>query len=563
MSNKLTRLRRHQLTGSLALACSLLLLTGCGGGSSRSNTPVAAPPAPAIPETLAVSDSLPAVSATAVDPTLSDLTISHLGFSDLALQVSGPCTLGTLVRRDLEDLSTLNFPQLMDHKLRCASLGVNARVAIELEGQRTNGAAYAVQLTFDTGVGNQPRLFELDAVQSPRATVDSLFDDYLTNALVPELDLATATEVLVSAALTALVDDAWEELTDTVALYGASSRRVSYPSRDPLGNAADRLTGLVAAPDSSAPFTPRDRVIVLAHSTGSTPGDLDPTNAWYVLANVLAAKGYLVVAADNWGRGATADEPETYLIANRTAANSVDFLQAVLADSRYAAFVPASGITNLTIVGYSQGGHSAMALWQLLATQGPANLVVSDVFAGGAPHNLFQTVNGVLEQVAGRCAGGDYCRFVDEEASLSLATDRIIPGFINYLKTGLVATEVVAGDALAPPFVTGFLDRLPRFDPFKILLQQSSFTNISNPLEVFGSSAARLFLYHAPRDRLVPAANTQELNAVLAPLGTVTLLNEVCDLDAFDAIFNLTDTVGIIHVLCGISMIDDVVRRLR
>ncbi|MFK7914010.1 MAG: alpha/beta hydrolase family protein, partial [Pseudomonadales bacterium] len=511
-------LARGGQRSGLAL-CSLLALCACGGGgSSSAPAPVVPPPAAVVAQPLELQDSLPGTGATAVDPALTDLTLSHLGFSDLQLRVSGPCSVTQVVRRRLESLSTAAFSELLDHKLRCSGLETNASVEVTLDGQRDNGDAYTAQLTFGTGVGSVAQIVELDAVLSPRATVDSLFDTYLANALLPELDLRAATEALIGGALSLLVDDAWTQLTDTTALFGAGSRRVSYPSRDPLGNAADRLTGLVAAPDTSSAFVPRDQVIVLAHSTGSTPGDLDPTNAWYVLANVLAAQGYLVVAADNWGRGDTADAAETYLMANRTAANSLDFLQAVLADSRYADFVATSGPTAVTIVGYSQGGHSAMALWQLLATQGPDNLVVRDVFAGGAPHNLFRTFKGVLEQVDGRCNDDDYCRNVDPDATVSFATRRILPGFLSYTDTGLVESEVIDGDALAPAFVTSFLEQESRLDPLKILLQQNSFTNLVDPLAVFGDDGARLFLYHAPRDRLVPAANTVELEALLGPV---------------------------------------------
>lgn len=36
-----------------------------------------------------------------------------------------------------------------------------------------------------------------------------------------------------------------------------------------------------------------------------------------------------------------------------------------------------------------------------------------------------------------------------------------------------------------------------------------------------------------------------------------------CNINSYEAIFNLTDTVGIIHTLCGLSMIDEVITELR
>lgn len=543
------------------LSAASQLLIGCGGGgSSRSEPPPAAAPPP---QALTVADSLPVAGAVTVDPELRDATVSHLGFADLQVTVSGPCSAATVIRRQLEDLSNATFPELLDHKLRCTGLAANASVSIEVAGERANGDRYETELAFSTGVGSVQQLTDLDAVLSPRATIDALFDDYLANALLPELNLAAATEALLQAALSTLADDAWARLTDPGSIYGANARRVSYPSRDPQGNAADRLTGLVAAPDTSGAVTPRDQVIVLAHSTGSTPGDLDPTNAWYLLANVLAAQGYLVIAADNWGRGDTSDAAETYLLANRTAANSADFLQAVLADPRFASFLPDSSDIAVAIVGYSQGGHSALALWQLLTTQGPANLSVSEVYAGGGPYNLYRTFKGVLEQVDGRCGGAPYCRYVDDDTTIGFATDRILPGYLDYTDIALTAPEVIAGDALAPAFVTGFLDSEAAFDALKILLQQNSFTNLTNAAQIFGQGATRLFLYHSPFDRLVPEINTRELNDLLAPALAVEYLDSVCDSSTYETIFNLTEVVGVSHTLCGLSMIDDVVQRLR
>ena len=134
---------------------------------------------------------------------------------------------------------------------------------------------------------------------------------------------------------------------------------------------------MAAAPS----FVPRDKMIVLMHATSSTPSEQDPADAWFILANQFASRGYLVVAADNYGRGGTAEAPETYLLANRTARNTHHLVTAVMNNNTYDSVYDGNAVT---IIGYSQGGHSAIAYYQHLASH-QTNIDVQEVYAGGAP----------------------------------------------------------------------------------------------------------------------------------------------------------------------------------
>ena len=233
-------------------------------------------------------------------------------------------------------------------------------------------------------------------------------------------------------------------------------------------------------------------------------------------------------------------------------------MRAVLDDGDYAEFVDRSGPVPISVIGYSQGGHSAIAVAESVVSSGWQEVTLERVYAGAGPYNLYQTVRGVVVHVDGSCNGGAYCRYVDAETTVPFATDRVMPGYVEYLDTGLGLADVVDGGTLAGGFVSAFLDNSADLDSLKLALQQSSFTNVLNPAAAYGGSAARVVLYHSPFDRLVAEANTEELAAVLEPSLDVDYRAGLCSGDAYESIFLATDFVGINHALCGLAMVNDV-----
>ena len=101
-----------------------------------------------------------------------------------------------------------------------------------------------------------------------------------------------------------------------------------------------------------------------------------------------------------------------------------------------------------------------------------------------------------------------------------------------------------------------------QFLQMKSLLQLNSFTDINN-LEDIVNANVKIHLYHSEFDRLVPAANTAELVSILEAAMTVDHHQSRCNSAGYEAIFNLTDRVGFIHTLCGLSVLNDVLGDLR
>ena len=519
--------------------------------------------APTGPEAVSLLDAVPASDA-AVEPGSADLRMAHLGAPGSTFRYKGGCQpSGLVLRRSLVHLSTPRPVQAFDHHLHC-QLDADSAHALTVEIE-DGPDQYQAALAFTTTAPEEgPRLRVQQTQELSRDDVNRLFRRYVEDALVDDIESRLARR-----AAAELVDQlarrTWRDLRSPGAAHGVVAQRVSYVSRTPSGARSDALTGLVAMPNAPEQgFEPRDRVVILSHATGSTPSALRFADTWFVLAAMLAGRGFLVVAADNWGRGeGTSDQPETYLMGHRTAANSLDLVRAVLADAAYRRFQPvreAGQRADAAIFGYSQGGHSAFALWLAAQTRG-APINVRELHVGGAPFDLHRTLRGTLQAVAGRCDGNPWCRHVDESV-VPYATGRILPGFLAYANTGLTPEDAIDDDALRADFVAGMLGADARFDVLKALLQLNSFTNLVGLEDAIASDTA-IHLYHSPYDRLVPRQNAVRVEQALAPHFDVAFHRGECASGVYEALFELTSRIGVLHAVCGMEVADEVLQALR
>ena len=540
---------------------------GDGGNSPGGTSPVVVPP----PEPITLLDTIPAQDAI-VDPATSGVNIIHVADPGWRFTYSGGCgTAGVAVHRSLTDLSTGNANHLLDHKLDCDFADFSA-YSVTVDALADDGRRYRGALDFSTRRGGGEPLTVLDHVVTPQSEVDELFVRYLEDSLLDDIE-PHLLAVVVSRIVGEIAERSWTELSAR-ATYGAIVHSVSYPSRNPAGEPS-LLTGLVAMPDvaaasvSAGSFERKDRVVILNHATGSTPGSLSATGGGQLLANLIASRGYLVIAPDNWGRGGSAgdaasgtDQPETYLMANRVANNTLDMVVAVLASDDYRLFHDPTQDADVSIVGYSQGGHSAVGVW--LANQvGKTGIRVRELYSGGGPHDLHRTFRGSLQQLNGTCDGSPWCPTVDTDTILRYLADRILPPLLAYADVGLERSVVFDGDTLAGDFITGMLDGDARYDTLKTMLQLNSFTNIIDPAETIASRDGRIHLYHSPFDRLVPQRNTRDLMDLLSPEFDVAFHDGECDSDLYELLSATISRGGVVHALCGIEMFDEVLKDFR
>lgn len=196
--------------------------------------------------------------------------------------------------------------------------------------------------------------------------------------------------------LNAVLSDEVAAFTDLPALgvsfpqakYGVKLYRVVYPSVIPeLGNRPTLASGLVAIPDSGATQMP---VVSYQHGTvfskTAVPSSPEESFETRLMLAQFAAQGYMVIAADYFGKGQSADW-DSYLVKGSTQQACLDLYYAAQAISA------ALGIeqTALFVSGWSQGGWATLAFLHRLESLG---IEVRAAAPMAAPSDLYAAISG-------------------------------------------------------------------------------------------------------------------------------------------------------------------------
>ena len=134
-------------------------------------------------------------------------------------------------------------------------------------------------------------------------------------------------------------------------------------------------------PDGVTPTTLSGAIVMttLKYGCPSHDDDLDAEAA------ICFTHKYIMVAVDNYGFGITEDKPQAYLNPDITAQGAVDGL---LAAKRLLGRMGYYYEDRLLNMGYSQGGHTAMAVQRLVDTKYCDRLKIMHTYAGGGPYDM-------------------------------------------------------------------------------------------------------------------------------------------------------------------------------
>lgn len=166
------------------------------------------------------------------------------------------------------------------------------------------------------------------------------------------------------------------------AANGVIEQSIVYTSVDQRGEPI-RLSGMLCVPEGKTP----KGIILIPHFTITAKDDspsVKPTGESRGFRD-----DYVLVMPDFIGYGITSDRIHPYLAGELTARNAVDMLLAVqpVLDSM-ALGIPTDSIY---LLGFSQGGASALWILQLLEQQYADRIFVKKCFVGGGPYDVAST----------------------------------------------------------------------------------------------------------------------------------------------------------------------------
>lgn len=278
-------------------------------------------------------------------------------------------------------------------------------------------------------------------------------------------------------------------------LYAVTSYRIEYTTIGAQGQPV-QASGLVSVP-VKAPGSPSP-VLSYQHGTIFRDAEAPSNNAVASeVAVVMASLGFIVVAPDYVGYGASKGTPHPYLQAKPTAAAVVDFLTAAKT-WRQQQGVADNG--QLFLTGYSEGGYVTMAAHRALQASGSPMLgQLQAVVTGAGPYDVQATMDGLV-------------RLVRDENKFIGAL--INPGLLRYLG-GSVQRELrrqllkqLLPDDADVEIDVQFIDRFLA-DDVQAIARDSSVHDWKPEVP--------LFLYHGRDDRTVPYASAvSALNAMQA-----------------------------------------------
>ncbi len=296
---------------------------------------------------------------------------------------------------------------------------------------------------------------------------------------------------------------------------------VSYLSQTPHGDSV-LLSGKIILPKYGC-----NNKIILAHhyTIGSTQ---EAPSQSYVIEEIFATKGYIVIMPDYLGYGISEQYIHPYLAKTYTAKTVVDLLLAAIP------YLQNRGIAvqydKLILTGYSQGASAALATQQLLE-QCYANIFqLEHVYVGAGPYDPAATYDHYLQsdETHFPCVIPMLFLGMDYYENLNLDFSQIfLPKLLNYYKEGILSKRNGINEinyAIDEKYISSLVTTLARdktkypISLFYRKLQENSVTNIY--------PQAPIYMFHSIDDDVVPFINSTILKDSLENKNIINVHND-------------------------------------
>ena len=294
--------------------------------------------------------------------------------------------------------------------------------------------------------------------------------------------------------------------TEAVTAY-----EVEYRTRDPVLEKKITASGLLLVPSLSRPLPllVYHRATLLTKSAApslipDTMIVIDPITDERANMIMLAMQGYIVLAPDYTGYGSSDNIRHPYLHRKSVAQTSLDmFFSVTEALKEYE--IPFT--QDVYVMGYSQGGHGAVAFAQEFQYSNTSEFTIKALAAGGGPYDILETVRDIFDQnlitkvttLLFLQAYTDIYNWDLDTIVKKSSYKKVIESAFDYEDIEEPAEKIpnTADDLFKSQFIEDI--QKGRNDSIQTVLEENSVHN--------WAPSAPVLLFHARNDKIVPYSN--------------------------------------------------------
>ncbi|MEI6884997.1 MAG: alpha/beta fold hydrolase [Bacteroidota bacterium] len=290
---------------------------------------------------------------------------------------------------------------------------------------------------------------------------------------------------------------------------------IVYNTTDPKGNSI-LASGAIFYPSVDADYERLGTILGVHYTLGANYEV--PSQKMAVTEGLFSLFGYVVVAPDYIGYGASRDKVHPYYDVGSTGQVSADML---LAAKEYFASISRKVAHKVTVMGYSQGGQASLAFLKFVETTPLYQdaFIIDQVFAGGGAYDLIKSYDTFVAKnyssqpvtIPLLILGMNYGDSLDLDLSQMFAEP-----LLSHYKEWILSKEYTTDEVS---------DMMKETKLTKIMAPQAFDTNNpntkkfrralrNNSLIIYGKITnwrpnAKVTLLHATDDTIVPYENTE------------------------------------------------------
>ena len=325
--------------------------------------------------------------------------------------------------------------------------------------------------------------------------------------------------------------------------------RVEYSTRHPHGGGEITASGLLLVPSLSRPspllIYHRSTLLTKAAAPSLIPDTMivmDPITDERATMIMLALQGYIVLAPDYTGYGSSDDIRHPYIHKKSVTQTSLDMFFSV---KEALEGHDISATKDVYVMGYSQGGHGAMAFAQGFQENNTSDFTIKAIAAGGGPYDIPETIRELFDQnsitkITVLLFIQAYAHIYDWDLDTIVKKDsykEVIDSSSEHEDIAEPAKEIP--DRVDELFKSAFIEDIQRGrnDSIQRDLEENSVYK--------WAPSAPVFLFHARNDTIVPYSNMETAYNSFNRKGSASVTRKDCNFNRLDSLLRAAKKLNI------------------